>query len=384
MPTTLIEQRENALLAPFAMHSIDSAGRKEAEKSHPYRSPYQRDRDRITHSSAFRRLSRKTQVFTRLPQKTDIVHPLGAGDYHRTRLTHTLEVTSIARTIGRTLRLNEDLIEALSLGHDVGHPPFGHAGEKVLDDLLKDHGGFNHNRQAVRIFEKLEHRYADRSGLNLTFEVLEGQQTRGEKAPREGATLQVNHEVDGRLLETQVVDAADSIAYDAHDADDALEVGLISLAELNELALWRESVTRVKSRHAAISDKDLRLATIHELIDRQVSDLLDQTSARLLEQGIESTETIRRSPTLAVHSNELSEQKYELESFLFRQVYRHPSVLELRSIATEALQTLFHRNLDNPDLIPDDFSKACHTEPPERQICDFLASLTDDAVLSAG
>ena len=383
MPTTLIEQRENALLAPFAMHSIDSAGRKKPEKSHPYRSPYQRDRDRITHSSAFRRLSRKTQVFTRLPQKTDVIHPLGAGDYHRTRLTHTLEVTSIARTIGRTLRLNEDLIEALALGHDVGHPPFGHAGEKVLDELLKEHGGFNHNRQAVRIFEKLEHRYADRAGLNLTYEVLEGQQTRGEKAPREGATHQVSHEVDGRLLETQIVDAADSIAYDAHDADDALEVGLIDLGELNQLALWRDSVTRVKSRHAALNDKDLRLATIHELIDRQVSDLLDQTSSQLLKLGIDSSESIRESSTLAIHSQELSEQKYELESFLFRQVYRHPSVLELRSIASEALQTLFHRHSENPSLIPADYAVSNSEEAPARQVCDYLASLTDDAVLNA-
>src|SRR4051794_25887588 len=196
--------RERVLLAPYAMHSADSAGRRYAEPGHSYRGPYQRDRDRIIHSAAFRRLSHKTQVFTG-----------EMGDYHRTRLTHTLEVSSIARTIARALRLNEDLVEALALAHDLGHPPFGHSGEDVLDECLHNEGGFNHNAQALRICELLESGYPDFPGLNLTFEVLEGQQHRASKSA--DSKLQTG-QTPSPLLEVQVVDAADSIAYDAHDA----------------------------------------------------------------------------------------------------------------------------------------------------------------------
>ncbi len=253
-------QREAALLAPYAMHSADSGGRKHPEAEHPYRGPFQRDRDRITHSSAYRRLSNKTQVF------------MGEmGDYHRTRLTHTLEVASIARTLGRALRLNEDLIEALALAHDIGHPPFGHSGEDALNECLKDHGGFCHNRQALRIVEQLEHRYPEFPGLNLTHEVLAGQQTRAEKSARSG----------GALLEVQVVDAADSVAYDTHDADDALELKLLRLDELLEIPLWREAAARVRRRWTAIEGRTLERAVLHELIDWQVSDLLQQAGAEL-------------------------------------------------------------------------------------------------------
>ena len=212
--TNSSEQREAGLLASYAMHSADSKGRVHPEITHLFRGPFQRDRDRVLHSAAFRRLSGKTQVFT------------GQGDYHRTRLTHTMEVASIARTIGRTLRLNEDLIEALALLHDVGHPPFGHAGEEALDDLLKGEGGFSHNRFALTLVEELEQRYPGFSGLNLTHEVLGGQQRRIDKS---------KSAKEAPLLEVQVVDEADSIAYNAHDVDDALELGWLQLDELLEL-----------------------------------------------------------------------------------------------------------------------------------------------------
>ena len=200
-----VPERESALLAPYAMHSRQSAGRKHPEPDHPYRGPFQRDRDRIVHSAAYRRLSFKTQVFTG-----------DFGDYHRTRLTHTLEVASVARTIGRALALNEDLIEALALLHDIGHPPFGHSGEDVLDECLRDQGGFSHNQQALRIVEELETRYHDFPGLNLSAEVLEGQARRVLK----------ERAADRPLLEVQVVEAADSISYDTHDADDAARARL--------------------------------------------------------------------------------------------------------------------------------------------------------------
>src|SRR6476646_3943509 len=205
---TSAKEREDLILAPYAMHSANTKGRRHPELDHPYRGPYQLDRDRIIHSAAFRRLSHKTQVFTG-----------DMGDYHRTRLTHTLEVSSIARTIARALRLNEDLVEALALAHDLGHPPFGHSGEDVLDECLQNDGGFNHNAQALRIFELIESAYPYFPGLNLSCEVLEGQRHRADKGPSEP------HECP--LLEVQAVDAADSIAYDTHDADDSLELGLL-------------------------------------------------------------------------------------------------------------------------------------------------------------
>lgn len=372
-------ERERLLLAPYAMHAADSAGRAAPEADHPYRSPYQRDRDRITHSSAYRRLSHKTQVFTR---------ELGVdrGDYYRSRLTHTLEVASVARTVARALRINEDLVEALALAHDVGHPPFGHAGEAVLAARLHDVGGFNHNRQAVRIFTQLERRYPDRPGLNLTAEVLAGQQARGAKPPRTAETLSpepfdLATEGDGPLLEVQVVDAADSIAYDAHDADDALELGLLSLGDLQTIPLWRESSERVRTRYAALSDDDLRRATVHELLDRQVGDLVSIATSAIAEFGIDSVAAVRSAGILASHSLEMAEQKLELEAFLFREVYRHPQVLEHREQASGALGEWFDRCLASPAMIPGDFEPVIASESLHRAIGDYLSTLTDRAVL---
>ena len=215
-PLLTIPEREARLLAPYAMFSARSRGRKRPEPEHAYRGPFQRDRDRILHSSAFRRLSGKMQVFTG-----------DRGDYHRTRLTHTHDVASIARTIGRALQLNEDLIEALALFHDIGHPPYGHAGEDALDECLADDGGFSHNRFALTIAEELELRVPTHSGLNLTLEVLEGQDTRDDKEASYSGK-----DAPAPLLEVQVVEAADSMTYDAHDTDDAVKLGMVTLAEL--------------------------------------------------------------------------------------------------------------------------------------------------------
>ncbi|MEX2026125.1 MAG: dNTP triphosphohydrolase, partial [Pirellulaceae bacterium] len=306
---TSTNQREALLLAPYAMFSAKSAGRKYPEPTHAYRGPYQRDRDRIIHSAAYRRLSHKTQVFT-----GDL------GDYHRTRLTHTLEVASIARTLARALRLNEDLVEALALAHDIGHPPFGHSGEGVLDDCLRDSGGFNHNAQALRIVERLEVRYPGFPGLNLTLEVLEGQCHRGTKS-KSGSEAARRP---SPLLEVQIVDAADSIAYDAHDADDALELGLLDLEELLEVPLWREAANRVRKQYGPLENDHLRRAVVREVIDWQVGDLLRVTEQQLVDQAIASLEMVRSAPPLAVHSPAVAEQKAALEEFLYQRVYRHP------------------------------------------------------------
>ncbi|TWT36707.1 Deoxyguanosinetriphosphate triphosphohydrolase [Posidoniimonas corsicana] len=358
---------ESDPLAPYAMHPEDSAGRVHPEPPHRYRSPYQRDRDRIVHSSAFRRLSHKTQVFTG-----------EMGDYHRSRLTHTMEVASLARTMARALRVNEDLVEALALAHDIGHPPFGHAGEDLLDERLGGaeggHGGFNHNAQALRLFELLEVRYVEFPGLNLTLEVLEGQRRRADKTP------------DGSLrsptIEAQIVDAADSIAYDAHDADDALELGLLELGELRELALWDEAARRVEDRYASLTPLELRRATIHELLDWQVSDLLGVAQQRLEELDLPSADAARSAPIVATVSRGVAGKKRELERFLFDRVYRHPLVLSHRMEATAALGELFDRCVADPGRIPEHYRQSNPGDEP-RAAADYLSGITDRYALEA-
>ena len=356
-------QRETLLLAPYAMHAVDSAGRVHAEPGHNYRSPYQRDRDRIVHSSAYRRLAHKTQVFT------------GAlGDYHRTRLTHTHEVASVARTLARALGLNEDLVEALALVHDIGHPPFGHAGEDFLDALLEDEGGFNHNAQALRIVERLEQRYPEFNGLNLTREVLEGQ---GRRATKSGGANPLVATGESPLLEVQIVDAADSIAYDAHDADDALELAIIDMAEMDELALWREAMAAVRERFTGLTQQQLRRATIHELLDRQVSDLLANTRRQIDSLQPASTAEVRQAPVLAAPSAELAEQKRLLERFLFDRVYRHPFVLAHRMEATAALGELFDHATAHPHELAAPFAQIVAEQSPRRAAADYVSSVTD-------
>lgn len=352
----LIAAREAILLAPYAMHSADSAGRKHPESQHPYRGPFQRDRDRIVHSAAYRRLSAKMQVFTG-----------EMGDYHRTRLTHTHEVASVARTVGRALRLNEDLIEALALAHDLGHPPFGHAGEDALDECLKAEGGFSHNRHALAIVEELEQRYPEFPGLNLSLEVLEGQATRIDKAQGELRPL----------LEAQVVEAADSVAYDTHDADDALELRLLTLGELLELPLWSEAARRVRRRYGALGDKELKRAVLHELIDWQVGDLVERAARRLSVGDLQSVADVRGAASIVGVNPELAELKRQLEKFLYDRVYRHPEVLRLRSQAQAMLAEMFAGYEARSDLLPSSFQQRAGRVGLRRSVGDYLAGMTD-------
>jgi dGTPase len=351
-----VEARERALLAPYAMHSAQSAGRERPEPAHPYRGPFQRDRDRIVHSAAYRRLSGKTQVFTG-----------ELGDYHRTRLTHTLEVASVARTIGRALALNEDLIEALALVHDLGHPPFGHAGEDSLDECLAAEGGFSHNAQALRIVRELETRYHEFPGLNLSREVLEGQQTR---VAHLASSLRP-------LLEVQVVEAADSITYDTHDADDALELGLLTLDELLMTELWATAARRVDGRGARLTGNALRRAVLHELIDWQVGDLLTGASRRLAEGRFDSPRAAREAPPVIVADPDLARQKKELESFLRERVYRHPEVLEHRHAAQDRLRAMFDVYVARAELLPENFRRRAAQNGLRRTVGDYLAGMTD-------
>jgi dGTPase len=362
------QTRESLLLAPYAMHAADSAGRMHPEPPHPIRSPYQRDHDRIVHSSAFRRLAHKTQVFTGY-----------LGDYHRSRLTHTLEVTGIARTLGRGLALNEDLVETLALAHDIGHPPLGHAGEDTLDELLAAEGGFNHNAQALRIMELLENRYPDFPGLNLSREILDAQAARVKGRPAAGLRPTA-----APLLETQVVDAADSIAYDTHDADDAIELGLVTLEELLDLPLVARAAERVADRYGSLHGIDRRRAVIHELVDMQAGDLIAESQATIARLGIDSVAAVRSQQTEAgrplrvvTHSSGIAAGKKELEAFLFRKVYRSERVMSVRLAAQEKLSRLFQWYCDHPDAMAPSYRDRSATVGLRRSVADYLAGMTD-------
>lgn len=349
-------QREVALLAPWAMFSHQSAGREVREEEHPYRGPFQRDRDRILHSSAYRRLSGKMQVFTG-----------EMGDYHRTRLTHTQEVASIARTIGRALRLNEDLIEALALFHDIGHPPYGHAGEDALDECLAEEGGFSHNHYALTIAQQLEHRHTDLPGLNLCREVLDSQAYRIDKEETRHAPL----------LEAQVVDAADSITYDAHDTDDAVKLGLVSLEELDSLALIRRCLEAMDDHGRPCDPHNLRRGIVHQLIDCQVSQLLETTREALAQFNWRSAEEARHGDFQLQLSGSLADEKAELEGFLYEHVYRHPQLLQTRDIARQQIHLLFQHFQSHPDILPPRFQRRAESVGISRAVGDYLAGMTD-------
>jgi len=358
------QTREAVTLAPWAMHASDSAGRVHPEPPHPVRSPYQRDRDRIVHSAAFRRLAHKTQVFTGYH-----------GDYHRSRLTHTLEVTSIARTLARAIGLNEDLVETLALAHDIGHPPLGHAGEDTLAELLRGEGGFNHNAQALRIMEFLERRYAEFPGLNLSREVLDAQATR----KKDGSTP-------APLLETQVVDAADSIAYDTHDADDAVELKLVTMEELVELPLVAEAAARVADRFGRLEGTELRHTVLHELVDMQVAELIGMSRALIDTLQIDSVAAVKeawRGPDgrpgrrLVSHAPAVASGKRQLETFLFERVYRCPRVLAVRVPAQERLTRLFEWYCGHPTELPAGFRQRAESFGVRRSVADYIAGMTD-------
>ncbi len=360
-PTGAWQDREQALLAHYAMPSAQSRGRRYPEPEHPYRSPYQRDRDRITHCAAYRRLSYKTQVFTG-----------SMGQEHRTRLTHTLEVASLARTIGRVLGLNEDLIEALALVHDLGHPPFGHAGEQALQSCLGDQGHFCHNQHALTLVEELEQRYPEFPGLNLTWEVLEGQRA---KVHPQGLDQ-------GTLLETQVVDAADNIAYDTHDVDDALTLGLLHLEELNHLDLWKHAQAAVRRRWTLSDARLFQTAVVRQMIDTLVGDVLHTTRQNLQRHEIRTLADVLRAGRLVRHSQEVSQQQQALERFLFQKVYRHPLLLQMRAQAQEMIGQCFERLLGQVERLGTVFERRAQTHGEAVAVVEYLACLTDEELLA--
>lgn len=357
--------REEAMLAAYAMPTRQSKGRRHAEPPHLFRSLYQRDRDRIVHSAAFRRLMHKTQVLVNQ-----------AGDYHRTRLTHTLEVAQISRTIARALGLNEDLTEAIALLHDLGHPPFGHAGEQALDECMRTHGGYEHNRHGLRLAEFLEYRYPDFPGLNLSFEVLEAQAMHSKRP--DAPELQAYLGAGLPLLEAQVVDASDSLAYDCHDVDDALSVGLIAQDDLAAVEFWRRAVERVRARHRQIQPEQFQPTVIRALIDWQVVDLLETTRRNLREEHIGSVADVRQARRLVVApSDEVKSLKTGLEAFLHERVYRHFRILRMAYKGQRMLRMMFDELCLHPEQLPPRYRQRAEQGDVQQTVCDYLAGMTD-------
>ena len=351
-----VDEREQLLLAPYAMLSSNSQGRDHEESVHAYRGPFQRDRDRILHSSAYRRLSGKMQVFTG-----------EMGDYHRTRLTHTHEVATIARTLGRVLRLNEDLIEALALMHDIGHPPYGHAGEDALDECIADIGGFSHNQFGLTIVQEIEIRFHDFPGLNLTYESLMGQ------------TCRVNKELKGQkpLLEVQLVDAADSTTYDAHDADDAIKLGLVSIEDMKHLELVEECLHFVRRNYTSLNQELLRKALVHRLIERQVTCLLSHSQKELKEHDFQSVQEARSSGFVIGLPDGIAQQKQQLEAYLYENVYRHPSLIEVREQAQARVKEMYSAYCENPNLFPLKYQPRAERVGNRRMAVEYIAGMTD-------
>jgi dGTPase len=358
-------QHEDQFLAPYAMRTQQSRGRRHPEELHAFRTLYQRDRDRIVHATAFRRLMYKTQVLVNQ-----------ASDYHRTRLTHTLEVAQISRSIARRLGLNEDLTEAIALAHDLGHPPFGHAGEEALDECMRDHGGFEHNRHGLRIVELLEYRYPDFPGLNLSWEVRESLAMHSKRP--DTAEVQEFLAAGRPLLEAQVVDAADSLAYNTHDLDDALSIGLTDVADLREVELCRQAEDDVRRRHPDIGPEQFQPTLIRTLIDWQVTDLLENTERVLKETPVQSMENVRQAAgPIVAPTRAMQARKEELEAFLRGRVYRHYRVVRMASKGRRFLQALFQEYCRVPGQLPERYARLARAGPLERTVCDYLAGMTD-------
>jgi len=368
MPRTRqeLEALERHSLAPYAQFSDATRGRKHPEPPPEWRTEYQRDRDRVIHCRSFRRLEYKTQVFLS-----------GAGDHFRTRLTHTIEVAAVSRNITRALRLNEDLAETIALAHDLGHSPFGHRGETVLNRLMKEHGGFEHNRHSLRIVEELEQKYPRFSGLNLTWEVREGlvkhYTARDHPSKRQGFNAKSSS------LEAQVANLADEITYYSHDLDDGLDSGLLSEKQLNRaVRLWRQAARAVEREYGSLPDECRRYFIIRCIIDLQVKDVVLTTEKFIGRAGVSSADEVRLQPkSLVQYSPKRRELNLELRQFLYKNLYYNPAVNEPHLRSRRILEELFRHYLDHHGEIGGQARKRARRDGWPRAICDYLAGMTD-------
>lgn len=359
-----MELFEAQQLAPYAQLSSASRGRAHPEEEHAYRTAFQRDRDRILHTTAFRRLEYKTQVFVNYE-----------GDHYRTRLTHTLEVAQIARTIARALMLNEDLVEAIAMAHDLGHTPFGHSGEVALHEIMAQKGGFNHNTQGLRIVEVLEERYPGFRGLNLTWEVREGIIKHATDYDMPEAN---EYEPDLRpTLEAQVINVADEIAYNTHDLDDGLRSGLLTVDQLRGLPIWEEALGALNIRADQFTPMD-RAMVIRYLVNLEVSGVIEATEAKL--QAVKPTcvEDVRQYPQeIVCFPPNLKEKNRDLKKILFTRMYRHWRVIRMAEKAKRMLTNLFEAYVAQPQQLPDSVQERAKSESLERVVCDYIAGMTD-------
>jgi len=359
-----LEEIEDKSLAPYGMRSQNSKGRAYLDNEPDYRTSYQRDRDRIIHTTAFRRLEHKTQVFITYE-----------GDYYRTRLTHTLEVAQIGRTIARALGGNEDLIEAICLAHDLGHSPFGHAGEAILARLMKEHGGFDHNKQSLRIVTELEQRYPEYPGLNLTWEVREGM-VKHESEYDVSDASDYNPDLRGNL-ETQIANVADELAYTAHDLDDGLRSGMLTPRMLEGISLWEILTDQIKWRGPEMEEV-ARHKLIRELIGMEVTDLVTTTDTRLKESSAKSPVDIQKlSYNVIGFSEEMSRRNRELKDFLYNKMYRHYRVVRMQVKAEQIVEEIFNAYREEPSTLPGQFQAFIDQRGLERTICDYIAGMTD-------
>ncbi|MCD5383790.1 deoxyguanosinetriphosphate triphosphohydrolase [candidate division WOR-3 bacterium] len=358
------EKLEERTLGSYAMKSKFSKGRRYREDETRYRTCYQRDRGRIIHSTAFRRLEYKTQVF--------INHE---GDYYRTRLTHTIEVSQIARAIARTLRLNEDLTEAIALAHDIGHTPFGHAGEEALASLMGEKG-FEHNRQGLRVVDRLEERYPDFPGLNLTYETREGiiKHSTIYDRPQLEEMEEFNPDL-SPTLESQVINVADEIAYNSHDLDDGVKSGYITPEELEAVSLFKEIYGEVKKRELS---PEISLAkTIRRIIAVQVTDVIIETERRLKEHSIKTVKDLGSAPLIVGFQKEMLQKQREMRQFLWEKLYSHYKVVKTQLKAKRYITELFKRYLEDPRQLPPFYQSKIEESSPEEVVCDYIAGMTD-------
>ncbi len=356
-------------LKPYAAHEEQSLGRRYDEEKAPYRGEFQRDRDRIIHSTGFRRLVYKTQVF--------VNHE---GDLYRTRLTHSLEVSQIGRTLARALGLNEMLTEAICLAHDIGHTPFGHAGQDALNACMKDFGGFEHNLQSLRVVDELEAKYANFPGLNLTYETREGilKHCSKKNARELGRIGRRFLERKQAGLEAQLADISDAIAYNNHDVDDGFRAGLLSLEQLNEEVLFHEQYRAVQAEHPGLEDRRLIYEIIRRMINLVVSDLIEQTSIRLDDLEPTSIDDVRAQiAPIAGLSDEILEKHLSLKRFLNKNLYQHEKVLSMTGEAKGMLELLFERYMADPQQMPAEFAERAGKDDKPRVVADYIAGMTD-------
>ncbi len=361
---TKLEEFESKTLAPYGMQSSKTKGREHPDHEPDYRTSFQRDRDRILHTTAFRRLEYKTQVFINYE-----------GDYFRTRLTHTLEVAQIGRTLARALGANEDLVEAICLAHDLGHPPFGHSGEVVLHRLMRDYGGFDHNKQSLRIVSKLEKRYENFPGLNLTWEVREGI-VKHETEYDISDARDYDPDLRGQL-EAQLANVADELAYTAHDLDDGLRSGMITPAMLSGIEIWeilREGIGWKEEHHSDLN----RHRLIRHLIGLLVTDVVNATSEQIDRAKVKSSKDIQKLDyNVASYTENMHRRNRELKDFLYNKLYRHYRVVRMAVKAERTIDELFKAYSGEPSMLDNSFQALIEDRGLERTICDYIAGMTD-------